>query len=303
MGSSPSIVHGPPRPTGVGVWSVPLRYGDPGRAAEAAAELEELGFGALWIPDSGGSVLESVENLLKATEHTTIATGVLNLWMHDPAQVAATYAELREAHADRFLLGIGVSQAAVVDASLEPGRYRKPLAAMRAYLDDLDAAPAPVPSDHRVLAAIGPKMLALSAERAGGAHPYLILPDNTREAREILGTGPLLAPEQTVVLTDDADEARTIGREFLSGYLGFATYANKMLQSGFSADDVETVSDRLVDALVAWGDEDAILRRVDEHLDAGADHVALQVLTGDMMEFPMRQWRRLGAALGDRRAA
>jgi len=303
MGSSPSFEHGPPQPTGVGVWSVPLRYGDPGRAAEAAAELEELGFGALWIPDSGGSVLESVENLLKATEHTTIATGVLNLWMHDPAQVAATYAELREAHADRFLLGIGVSQAAVVDASLEPGRYRKPLAAMGAYLDDLDAAPAPVPSDHRVLAAIGPKMLALSAERAGGAHPYLILPDNTREAREILGTGPLLAPEQTVVLTDDADEVRTIGREFLSGYLGFATYANKMLQSGFSADDVETVSDRLVDALVAWGDEDAILRRVDEHLDAGADHVALQVLTGDMMEFPMRQWRRLGAALGDRRAA
>ncbi|MFI6277681.1 LLM class flavin-dependent oxidoreductase [Streptomyces sp. NPDC050988] len=128
-------------------------------------------FGALWIPDSGGSVLESVENLLKATERTTIATGVLNLWMHDPAQVAAAYAELREAHADRFLLGIGVSHAAVVDASLEPGRYRKPLAAMRTYLDDLDAAPAQVPSDHRVLAAIGPKMLALSAERAGGRIP------------------------------------------------------------------------------------------------------------------------------------
>lgn len=301
MGFGPSTAHSPMRPTGVGVWSVPLRYGDPGRAAEAAAELEELGFTALWLPDAGGSVLASVENLLKATERTTIATGVLNLWMHDPAQVAAVHAELREAHGDRFLLGIGVSQAAVVDASLEPGRYRKPLSAMRAYLDDLDAAPVPVPGDHRVLAAIGPKMLSLSAERAGGAHPYLVLPDNTRDAREILGTGPLLAPEQTVILTDDADQARTIGREFLSGYLAFATYADKMLESGFSADDVETVSDRLVDALVVWGDEDAVLRRVDEHLDAGADHVALQVLTGDMMEFPMRQWRRLGAALGDRR--
>ncbi|WP_243980553.1 LLM class F420-dependent oxidoreductase [Streptomyces sp. NEAU-YJ-81] len=291
--------HRPLRPTGVGVWSHHLRYGDPGRAAEAAAELDELGFTALWIPDTGGPVLESVENLLKATEHTLIATGVLNLWMHDPADVAATYAELRAAHSDRFLLGIGVSQAAVVDAA-EPGRYRKPLAAMRTYLDDLDAAPVPVPSDHRVLAAIGPKMLQLSAERAVGAHPYLITPENTREAREILGTGPLLAPEQTVILSDDADEARTIGREFLSGYLAFATYANKMLQSGFSADDVDTVSDRLVDALVAWGDEDAILRRVDEHLAAGADHVALQVLTGDLQELPMRQWRRLGAALGDR---
>jgi probable F420-dependent oxidoreductase len=285
------------RPTGVGVWSGQLRFGDPSKAAEAAAELDELGFTALWIPDQGGPVFESVENLLKATEHTLIATGVLNLWKHDPIDVAAAYAELRAAYADRFLLGIGVSQASVVDAA-EPGRFRKPMAAMRAFLDDLDAAPVPVPSDHRVLAAIGPKMLSLSAERAAGAHPYLVTPEGTRDAREALGTGPLLLPEQTVVLSDNADEARTIGRQFLSYYLPFASYANKMLQSGFTADDVDTISDRLVDAVIAWGDEDAIMRRVDEHLSAGADHVAVQVLTGDPAGFPMPQWRRLAAALG-----
>jgi len=293
-------VHRPMRPTGVGVWSGQLRYGDPGGAAEAAAELDELGFTALWIPDTGGPVLESVENLLKATEHTLIATGVLNLWLHDPAHVAAVYAELRATYSDRFLLGIGASQAAVVDA-VEPGRYRKPMAAMRAFLDGLDAAPVPVPTDHRVLAAIGPKMLSLSAERAGGAHPYLVTPEATHDAREALGTGPLLLPEQTVILSNDADEARTIGRQFLSGYLTFATYANKMRRSGFTADDVDTISDRLVDAVIAWGDEDAIIRRVDEHLAAGADHVAVQVLTNDPTGFPMPQWRRLAATLGHRR--
>ena len=297
--------HDRMKPTGVGVWSLQLRFGDPGRSAEAAAELEELGFTALWIPGGwGGPVLESVENLLKATDHTLIATGILNLWMHDPADVAAAYAELRAAHSDRFLLGVGVSEPTVVDATTEPGRFRKPLLAMRTFLDGLDAAPAPVPSDHRVIGAMGPKMLKLSAERAGGAHPYLITPENTREVREILGTGPLLAPEQTVVLSNNADEARAMGREFLSYYLSFPTYANNMLKLGFSATDVETVSDRVVDALVAWGDEDAILRRVDEHLDAGADHVCLQVLTGgDTGEHPMQQWRRLGAALGDRHRA
>jgi probable F420-dependent oxidoreductase len=292
----------PMRPTGVGLWSAQLRYGDPGRTAEAAAELDELGFTALWIPDLGGPVLELVENLLKATDRTLIATGVLNLWIHDPAQVAAGYADLRAAYSDRFLLGIGVSQAAVVD-SAEPGRYRKPLAAMRAFLDNLDAAPVPVPSDHRVLAAIGPKMLSLSAERAGGAHPYLVLPEATREAREVLGTGPPLLPELTAVLTDDADEARTLGRQVLRNYLSFATYANKMLQAGFTNDDVTTVSDRLVDAVIAWGDEDAILRRADEHLAAGADHVAIQVLTGNHEELPLPECRRLAAALGDRNRA
>ncbi|HEY3712488.1 MAG TPA: TIGR03620 family F420-dependent LLM class oxidoreductase [Amycolatopsis sp.] len=292
----------PMRPTGVGVWSAQLRYGDPGRAADAAAELDELGFTALWIPDQGGPVLESVENLLKATGRTLIATGVLNLWMHDPAQIAAGYAELRAAYADRFLLGIGVSQAAVVD-SAEPGRYRKPLAAMRAFLDDLDAAPIPVPADRRVLAAIGPKMLSLSAERAAGAHPYLVLPEATHEAREALGTEPLLLPELTAVLTDDAEEARTLGRQFLGNYLSFATYANKMQQAGFTADDVTTISDRLVDTVIAWGDEDAVLRRVDEHLAAGADHVAVQVLAADAGEPPLPQWRRLAAALGDRNQA
>ena len=161
--------------SGVGVWSSQLRYGNPVEAAEAAAELDELGYTALWIPDVGGPVLDSVDNLLSATQQTVIATGILNLWMHEPSEVAARYATLTETHGERFLLGIGVSHAPLVD-SQEPGRYRKPLAATKAFLDGIDSAPQPVPAANRVLAALGPKMLALSASRARGAHPYLSTP-------------------------------------------------------------------------------------------------------------------------------
>jgi probable F420-dependent oxidoreductase len=293
--------HSHLRPSGVGVFSPQLRFDDPAESADAAAELEDLGFTALWLPDIGGPVFESVENLLKATDHTLVATGVLNLWMHDPTEVAATYAKLRAAYSDRFLLGIGVSQAAVVDDLLEqPGRYQKPLAAMRAFLDGLDAAPEPVPNDHRVLGANGPKMLRLSAERAAGAHPYLVTPDNTRRTRDLLGPEPLLLPAQMVVLSDDADKARSIGRQPLSFYLQFDTYANNALQSGFSTDDIDTLSDPLVDALIAWGDEDAIIRRIDQQFDAGADHIPLIVLTDDTEKFPMDQWRRLAVTFDDR---
>ena len=281
---------------GVGIWSSQLRYGDAGEAAEAAAELEELGFTALWIPDVGGPVLDSVDNLLAATEKTVIATGILNLWMHEPADVAARYAELTDAHGERFLLGIGVSHAPLIDLK-EPGRYRKPLAATKAFLDGLDASAQPVPQANRVLAALGPKMLQLSATRAAGAHPYLVTPDHTKAAREVLGDGPLLLPEQTVVLTDSRDEASAIGKDWLRSYLALPNYANNLLRSGFTEDDVSSVSDRLFDAIIAWGDEDAIKRRVDEHHAAGADHVCVQVITADPQEFPREQWRRLAAAL------
>ena len=192
---------------GVGVWSSQLRYGDAGEAAEAAAELEELGYTALWIPDVGGPVLDSVGQLLSSTKQVVIATGILNLWMHDPSDVAASYASLAATHGERFLLGIGVSHAPLID-SKEPGLYRKPLAATRAYLDALDATEQPVPVANRVLAALGPKMLELAATRSRGAHPYLVTPDHTRYAREHLGDGPLLLPEQTVLLTDDKAAAR-----------------------------------------------------------------------------------------------
>jgi probable F420-dependent oxidoreductase len=282
--------------SGVGVWSSQLRYGNPDEAAEAAAELDDLGFTALWIPDAGGPVLDSVDLLLASTKQVVIATGILNLWMHEPSDVAARYASLTKTYGDRFLLGIGCSNAALID-SVEPGRYRKPLAATRSFLDALDAAEQPVPVENRVLAALGPKMLELSATRARGAHPYLATPDHTREAREVLGDGPLLLPELTVVLTENREEARAIGSDWLRAYIGLPNYGNRLLRSGFTADDVSSVSDRVFDAIIAWGDEEAVQRRVNEHRAAGADHVCVQVLTADQREFPREQWRRLAAAL------
>jgi len=282
--------------TGVGIWSSQLRYGDASESAEAAAELDELGFPALWIPDVGGPVLDAVARLLAATRRTVIATGILNLWMHAPGEVAESHAELTAEHGDRFLLGIGVSHAPLIDAG-QPGRYRKPLAATAAYLDGLDAAPRPVPVESRVLAALGPKMLALSASRARGAHPYLVTPEHTAYARSVVGQGPLLLPEQGVILCDTYDEARRIGTDTLRAYLSMPNYANNMLRCGFSEDDVTQVTDRLFDALIAWGDEEAVMRRVAEHHAAGADHVCVQVLTDDPRAFPREQWRRLAAAI------
>lgn len=282
--------------SGTGIWSSHLRYGDAGQAAEAAAELEELGYPALWIPDVGGPVLESVENLLAATKTVTIATGILNLWMHDPAEVAATHTRLQAAHGGRFLLGIGVSHAPLID-SKSPGTYRKPLAATAAFLDGLDNAAQPVPAADRVIAALGPKMLQLAAERSRGTHPYLVTPEHTAAARTALGAGPLVLPEQTVVLNTDAEQARDIARTFLKGYLSLPNYVNNLLRTGFTEDDVQTISDRLVDAVVVWGDEQTIARRVAEHRDAGADHVCVQVLDADLAVFPREQWRRLAPVL------
>ena len=282
--------------SGIGVWSSQLRYGNPAESAAAAAELEELGFSALWIPDVGGPVLDSVDHLLSSTKRVVIATGILNLWMHEPTDVAARYASLTETHGERFLLGIGVSHAPLIDAK-QPGRYRRPLAATRAFLDALDGADTAVPVENRVLAALGPKMLDLAATRSRGAHPYLVTPDHTRTARQTLGEGPLLLPEQTVILTDDAADARAIGSDWLRAYLALPNYANNLLRSGFTPDDLASVSDRLLNAVIAWGDEAAVLRRVEQHRAAGADHVCIQVLTANPAEFPLEQWRRLAAAM------
>jgi probable F420-dependent oxidoreductase len=280
--------------SGVGVWSQQLRYGDRAEAAEAAAELEELGFRALWIPDIGGPLFDAVGHLLASTRQAVVATGILNLWMHTPADAAASFAELTAAHGDRFLMGIGVSHAPLVDAS-EPGRYRRPLAAMGTFLDGLDQADRPVPEASRVLAALGPKMLETAAKRTRGVHPYLVPPEHTRLAREAVGDGPLVLPEQTVILCSTRDEARAIGTGWLRAYLSMPNYAANILRLGFSSEDVESVSDRLFDALIAWGDEEAIKRRVDEHHAAGADHVCVQVLTADQNTFPREEWRRLAA--------
>jgi probable F420-dependent oxidoreductase len=283
--------------SGTGVWSAALRYGDLGPAREAAAELESLGYTAAWIPDVGGDVLGAVANLLAGTTTLTAATGILNLWMHEPADVATGYASLVAEHGRRFLVGIGVSHAPLVDMS-EAGRYRRPLARMVEYLDALDAVDPPLPSGDRVLAALGPKMLELARDRAAGAHPYLVIPEHTAVARAALGDGPLLAPEQAVVLETDAATARAAGRAHLATYLGLPNYANNWKRFGFTDDDVaDGGSDRLVDALVVWGDEEAIRTRVQEHRDAGADHVCIQVVGSERLDLPLDTWRRLAPAL------
>jgi len=283
----------------VGVWSRELRFhADRGAAAAAAAELEGLGYGALWIPDVGGDVLGAADHLLGATQRIPLATGILNIWMHDAAQVSAGVAALTRAHGERFLLGLGASHSAVVDAD-EPGRYGRPLATMVAYLDALDAQPEPVAPSRRVLAALGPRMLELARERSAGAHPYLVTPEHTRRARELLGPDRLLAPELSVALEPDPAVALERAREFVSHYLTLPNYVNNLLRLGFDEADVTAPgSDRLVLALVAAGDEELIAARVADHHAAGADHVAIHVVgAGDTL--PLATWRALAPALLD----
>jgi len=283
--------------TGTGIWSGGLRYGDREEAADAATELEELGYSALWLPDVGGDLFPAVENMLKATTTTTIATGILNLWMHEPEETASEYTRLVDAYGDRFVVGIGISHAPLIDAS-EPGRYQKPLARTKEYLDALDAQSPTVPTDRRLLAALGPKMLELAARQANGTHPYNVMPEHTAAARETLGPDKIVAPEQAVVLETDPDRARTIAREFLATYLALPNYANNWFRYGFTPDDtLDGGTDALVDALIAWGDLDTIAARLQAHRDAGADHVCLQALTGDRAGITMDAWRRLADIL------
>ena len=285
------------RPGGSGVWSSALRYGDKAAAAEAATELESLGYSALWLPDIGGDLFDSIENLLVATSTVTIASGILNLWMHEAAEAAAEAHRLNSAHDHRFLMGIGVSHAPLIDMA-EAGRYAKPLTRMREYLDGLDVAPHPVAAQDRVLAALGPKMLELARERTAGVHPYLVTPEHTAIARDAVGEDRLVAPEQAVVLVTEPIRARQLARAHLGGYIGLPNYANNWLRHGFTEDDlVDGGSDQLVDSLVVWGDEATILARVQEHRDAGADHVCVQVLTDDLSVPPMDEWRTLAPAL------
>ena len=278
---------------GVGIWSRELRFHeDEGELRDASAELEELGYSALWVPGGqGGSVFDAAGVLLRATSEVAVATGILNIWMHDPEEAAAERAQLDDAYEGRFLLGLGVSHAPVVD------RYDKPLTAMRDYLDSLDAAAPAVPQQARVLAALGPRMLELARDRSAGAHPYLVPVDHTRRAREILGGGPLLAPELGVILEADEQRARSIARGQLERYMALPNYVNNWRRLGFGdADLASGGSDRLIDALFGWGDVEAIAERIEEHFDAGADHVCIQVMT-DRDGLPRDVWRELSAAL------
>ena len=281
---------------GAGIWSSQLRYGEVGAIRDAAAELEALGFRALWIPDTGGEVFDAVERLLSSTTTITVATGILNLWMHSPEETAAAHDRLTRDHGDRFLVGIGVSHARLIDAA-ESGRYRKPLSAMASFLDGLDAAPVPLAAPDRVLAALGPKMLELARTRSAGAHPYNVTPEHTAIARAALGPAAQLLPEQMVVLATDAAEARGIARDTLQHYFKMPNYTNNLRRLGFGEEDFAGAgSDRVIDALVAWGTPETIAGRVRAHRDAGADHVCVQVL-GDPRRFPLAEWRELAPAL------
>ena len=270
-------------------------------AQEAVREIESLGFGAVWIPEAlGREVLTYAGLLLAGSKTIVIATGIANVWARDAMTMAAAQKTLCEAYPERFLLGIGVSHRPIVHG-LRGHDYTRPYDFMRAYLDAMDAAPfmgpAPPTPPERVIGALHPKMLRLSAERAAGAHPYFVPPEHTRRAREILGPGKLLAPEQAVVLETDAARARNVARGYMQIDLGLPNYTRNLLSLGFTADDLANGgSDRLVDAIVAWGDVDAIARRVHEHFDCGADHVCLQVLD-ETHAVPSRQWRVLADAL------
>jgi probable F420-dependent oxidoreductase len=253
----------------IGVWRSAAQL-----SPELAVTLERLGYGAIWIGGSPAGDLRLAEQLLDATTTLTVATGIVNIWKDAAEQVAASYQRIQARHPGRFLLGIGVGHPEATGA-----RYDKPYEAMVGYLDDLDAAQ--VPKGRRVLAALGPKMLKLSAERAAGAHPYLTTPEHTRKAREILGPGVLLAPEQKIVLDTDPVRARSIGRPVVAKpYLGLVNYTSNLRSLGYTdADLAGGGSDPLIDALVDHGDAGTVAAGLTKHLEAGADHVAVQLLT------------------------
>lgn len=259
---------------------------------EAAAELESLGYGAIWLGSSPS--VGQAARVLEATSRITVATGILSIWDHTAAEVAARRAEVEDAHPGRFLLGLGVSHSVLAE------QYARPYSAMRDYLDGLDAAPRPVPADGRVLAALGPKMLELARTRTAGAHPYLVTAEHTARARDLLGEDALLAPELKVVLDSDQDRGRATARDYLGRYLALPNYTQNLLRSGFTEDDLAGGgSDRLLDALYAIGEEDAVVRKAEEFFAAGADHIALQAVTAGATRttLPLTEWRRLADAL------
>jgi probable F420-dependent oxidoreductase len=286
----------------VGLWTFQLDLQPAGLAREAAAELEELGYPTLWLPEAvGREPFVNSTMLLASTQKLVVATGIASIWARDAMTMTAGHLALSEAFPGRFLLGIGVSHQPMVDF-VRGQHYEKPLTKMRGYLDAMDAAiymaPRPAEEPRRVLAALGPKMLELAAAKALGSHPYFVPVEHTAFARDVLGEGPMLCPEQAVVLSTDPDEARATARQHMATYLGLPNYTNNLRRFGWGdADLADGGSDALVDAIVAWGDEEAIVRRVQDHLAAGADHVCLQVLTSDATALPMPQWRALAPAL------
>ena len=271
-----------------GVWTSYRAIGEES-AGVTARLVEDLGFGTFWL--GGSPQLPALRSLLEATERIVVATGILNVWASEPERVARDFAELEAGFPGRVLLGIGIGHPEATS------HYRKPLAAMQAFLDGLDAAAAPVPRRRRCLAALGPKMLELSAERSLGAHTYFVPVDHTRAARKRLGETAILAPELACVLDNDVESARAKARTYAALYLGLRNYTNNLLNYGFDQQDIaDGGSDRLIDAIVPHGGADEITAAARQHIDAGADHVCLQ--TVGVAGIPRAEWTALASALG-----
>jgi len=287
----------------VGVWSFALDRNHAARERQAVRRIEALGYPVLWIPESVGSkdVMAHASVLLGATERLVVATGIATIWARDPMAMANGARLLDEAFPGRFVLGIGVSHRGSVE---QRGihRYGGPYQRMRAYLDAMDQARYSVKEagepPPRFLAALGPRMLRLVAERAEGAHPYFVPVEHTARAREVLGPEPVLACELAVVVEPDQDRARRIARAYMEHYLDLENYVNNLRRLGWTEQDIQGGgSDRLVDAIVAWGSVEAVRRRVREHLDAGADHVCVQALGQDPTDIALGQLEELAPAL------
>lgn len=284
-----------------GIWTSLLDLHPTTRVREVVAELDQMGWGCVWRPESTGrDPLISAALWLDACPRMAVATGIAQTYARHPLTTMAANRTLDEAFPGRFLLGLGVSHAPLVEG-VRGLDYSKPLTDMAAHLDAMDNAPftglANEGRPPRVLAALGPRMLALSAEKADGAHPYFSTPEHTALAREIIGPDKFLAPEHMVIIETDPDRARRVARANMARYLQLPNYTTNLLRLGFTENDVSSVSDRLVDAIVLWGDVDSIVPRVREHLDAGADHVCVQALVEDPTDLPMDDWRRLAEAL------
>jgi len=290
----------------VGAWSFDAERLSADDARAYARELESLGVPALWLPESLGSkeIFAHSSIVLAATERLVIATGIANIWARDPVAMANGQRAITDAYPGRFLLGLGVSHAPVLKMRGQNATYERPLEHMREYLDAMDMAPytgKPVETA-RVLAALGPKMLRLAAERTLGAHPYFVPVEHTTLARKELGPDALLAVEQAVVLATDPAVARSAARRHMKRYLALDNYANNLRRLGWTDADIASGgSDALVDAIVAWGDASAIRRRVDEHRARGADHVCIQVVRTDLAAPAALEWRTLAPALITRR--
>ncbi|MCB2076210.1 MAG: TIGR03620 family F420-dependent LLM class oxidoreductase [Novosphingobium sp.] len=278
----------------VGVWSMELRFGDPTLGEEIAGEIDELGYGALWIP--GGiddAVLGDVDRLLNATKKIVIATGIINIWKQPAADVAAWWKALPADKQSRVMLGLGVSHGPIIGEA-----WKKPLEKTREYV--AEATGAGLSPDGMCLAALGPKMLELAGKSTAGAHPYLVTPEHSAIARKIMGPGKLLAPEQGVIMEIDKVKARELGLDALTHYRMLPNYRNNWKRLGFAEDEIEEVNDRLFDGLFAWGGIDRIAERVKAHHDAGADHVCLQVIqgaSGGDMNVARQAYRDLAEAL------